>query len=195
MPAFRSPAAPGADRRGGRASRFTEKRLSRLARRGRVIELGTPELPYEPLAQGAALLAAVQRCNGWSCDGLAINITTRSSEILEQIDLLIELDQRHAIAVDILIASLEPGSVDLSERLRTVSALSAQGITTRLLLTDLSDQPPSVSAASDIRRLFEAARDCRAFDVAAVACGGEVEELVRYLRLEMGFPRSAPGRG
>lgn len=189
VPAFLSPVAAGEEQRSASA-RYAEKRLTRLARRGQGIRMGTPELPYEPLAEGAAPLAALRRFNG-----LAVTITTRSSEILEQLELLIELDQRHAVAVDILAASFEPGSVDLAERLRAVSALSAQGITTRLLLSDLTDQPLSASAASNIRRLYEAARDCRAFDVAAVACGGEAEELMRYLRLEMGFPRSAPGRG
>ncbi len=181
------------ENRQGRSARTLERHLCRLARRGRRIGLGTPELPYEPLALGAAPLAALR-----PFDGLAINITTRSSEILEQLDLLIELDQRHAVAVDILIASLEPGSVDLEERLRTISALSAQGITSRLLLTDLPDLPLSAAAAASIRRLFAAARESRAFDVAAVPGGVEAEEWsrqVRYLRLEMGFPRSAPGRG
>ncbi len=192
VPAVLSPAG-GKNRRGTRCARTTERYLSRLARRGQRIELGTPEQPYEPLAQGWPPLAALRRF-----DGLAVTITTRSSEILEQLDLLVELDRRHTVAVDVLIASLEPGSVDLEERLRAVSALSSHGITSRLLLTDLPDLPLSAGAACSIRQLFEAARDRRAFDVVAVPCGVAGEEwlrLVRYLRLEMGFPRSAPGRG
>jgi DNA repair photolyase len=156
--------------------------------------LGTRELPYDPLALGGAPLTALRRF-----DGLAIAITTRSSEILEQLDLLVELDQRHAITVDLLIASFEPGTADLEERLRTAAALSAQGITTRLVLTGLHPGPISEHAASSLRQLFEAARECRAFDVTASFARGAGEEawspLLRCLRLETGFPRAVPGRG
>ena len=187
----------------GLSTRRTERRLSKIAQRGQQIELGTLELPYDPLAIGSAPLAALRRF-----DGLTITITTRSSEILEQLDLLVELDQRHAVAVDILVASLEPDASDLAERLRTVSALSSHGITTRLVLTDLPNLPraeetdrtedaPAEPAA--VRRLFEAAKEYQAFDVAAAfAPGDETEQwsrALRYLRLELGFPRGISGRG
>ena len=178
----------------GRSSRRAERRLSKRARRGQRIVLGTPELPYEPLTLGGAPLEALRRF-----DGLAITIATRSVEILEQIDLLIELDGRHAVTVDLLIASLEPGSADLEESLRAAAALSAQGITTRIVLTDLSRLPVSAASAFAMHRLFEAARDCRAFDVtAAPEHGGDHgpwSRLLRCLRLELGFPRPVPGRG
>ena len=160
-------AAGGKPQRENLAARHAEKRLNKRARRGQGIQLGTRELPYEPLALGGAPLAALQRF-----DGLAITITTRSTDILEQIELLVELDQRHAITVDLLIASHEPGSPDLEESLRTVSALSAHGITTRLVLTDPPQLPLSGDVASRFRHLFEAARACRAFDVAAVPLDG-----------------------
>ncbi len=179
--------------RDGLSTRRIERHLRRLARRGGRIGLGTPEVPYEPLAQDGVSLAALRRF-----DGLAVTITTRSAEILEQLDLLIELDQRHAVTVDILIASVETGSPDLEESLRTVSALASHGMTTRLVLTDLPGLPLSTDATSGIRRLFEAAKECRAFDVAVVSREVETEEssrLLRCLRLEMGFPRTAPGRG
>lgn len=192
---LRAPSLPSLedDRPGHSSSRRAEKRLSRRARRKQRIVLGTPELPYEPLVLGGAPLAALARF-----EGLAIEVTTRSSEILEQLELLAELDRRHAVTVDVLVASLEPGSTDLEERLRTVSALSAQGITTRLVLTDPPRPPLDRRAAARVRRLFEAARACRAFDVVARparAGGGGWSRLIRHLRLELGFPRVVPGRG
>ncbi len=175
------------------ATRRAERRLSKLANRGQQIVLGTPAIPYEPLLLGGAPLAALKRF-----EGLAINITTRSSEILEQLALLVELDQRHAVAVDMMVASLEPESPDLGERLRAVSELSAHGLTSRVLLTDLPDLPLSDRALARIHRLFEAAKHHRAIDVSAMLEDGKAPEwssLLRYLRLEYGFPRAVPGRG
>ena len=155
--------------------------------------LGTPDVPYDPLVLSGAPLVALRRF-----DGLEVSITTRSSEILEQLDLLVELDQRHAVGVDMLIASIEPGSADLQERLRTVAVLSSQGITTRLVLTDLPGTEPG--AATRLHRLFEAAVECGVFDVVVAPSPrhDEAEEstrLLRCLRLELSFPRSLPGRG
>lgn len=171
--------------------RRAEKHLSKSAQRGQHIVFGTPEAPYEPLALGGAPLAALRRF-----DGLAITITTRSSEILEQLDLLVELDQSHTVAVDLLIASFDPGSADFAERLQTVSTLSAQGITTRLVVTDLPRF--TRGAGSRIRELLEAAKRSSAFDVTTLENSIETEawsRLMRYLRLELGFPRAVPGRG
>ncbi len=193
VPGLLSPAAGGEGRIGGLTARLAERRLSRSARRGQRIVLGTPELPYEPLTSGGASLAALRRF-----EGLAIIVTTRSSEILEELALLVELDRRHAVTVDVMVASLEADSADLEERLRTVSSLSSQGITTCLLLTDLPGLPLSRSDALSVRRLFEAARDHRAFDVAAVLEGEmepDWERFLRYLRLEHGFPHAVTGRG
>ena len=105
-----------------------EKRLRRTARRGRRIVLGTAELPYEPLLLDGAPLQALR-----AFDGLEVAVTTRAPEIVEQLDLLIELDRRHAVSVDLLVACLDPESPDLRERLRAAAALGAEGITTRLV--------------------------------------------------------------
>lgn len=176
-----------------------EKQLEKSARRGHHIVLGTPELPYDPMALGDAPLAALRRF-----DGLAITVTTRSPEILEHLELLIELDQSHAVEVDVLVAcsadggpadSFEP---DLEERLRAVAALAAQGITTRLVVTDLPAHPSPENAAQ-VRRLVEAAAERRAYDVAVASRNGtddgEWSLLLSRLRLECGFPHVVPGRG
>ncbi len=182
----------------GTSRRRIERRLSVIARHGQWIAFGTAELPYRPLDPGGTQLAALRRL-----DGLAITVTTRSSEILEQLDLLIELDRSHTVTVDLLVACpgawCETQTADLAESLRTVSALSSNGITIRLVLTDLPRLPLSRNGKAGIRQLFETARAHRAFDVAAAfGHGPETEDwrrIFRRLRLELGFPRVVPGRG
>ncbi len=182
-----APAGAGSPQRAAR-------RLRKVARRGGRIVLGSAEQPYEPLVLGAAPLRVLR-----PFEGLEIAIATRSSQILEQLDLLVELDQRHSVAVDVLSASLDPASPGAAECLRTVSALSAQGLTTRLVLTDLPRLSASGNAVQGLRRLLEAARECRAFDVAAAfrrgAEAAQWRRILRHQRLELGFPRPLPGRG
>ncbi len=175
------------------ASEKAEKLVCKSARRGQRIVLGTTETPYEPLVLNGAPLAALRQFQD-----LEIVITTRSPEILEDLELLIELDRTHAVTVDMLIATDDPSSSDLRERLQTLATLAAEGITTRLITTDLpseSDDSRPRQTELQIRQLFKAARDCRAFDVATTSplLGGS--RLVQRLRLEYGFPRQLPGRG
>ena len=95
-----------------------------------------------------------------------------------------------------LIATGDSGSPDLRERLRAVSALAAEGITTRLVATGLPDLVAGRQQAEVwTRRLFEAAWDSRAYDVAAAGQATAWSNLFRRLRLELGFPRPLPGRG
>lgn len=178
-----------------------EKQLQKSAQRGRRVVLGTPQLPYDPLVLGGAPLAALEQF-----DGLDVVVTTGSAEIREQLDLLVELDRRHAVTVDLLTpipnagrtASCDPDFIDLRERLDAASTLASEGITVRLVVTGLpaaGDGTPSPAAAARVRRLFEAARTCRAFDVTAEGCGPEWGLLIQRLRLEHGFPDRLPGRG
>ena len=171
------------------ASDRVEKRLRKSARRGRRIVLGTAELPYEPLVLKGAPLAALR-----DFGGLEIAITTNSPGILERLELLIELDRRHAVRVDVLIATLDPDSRDLQQRLRAASALGAEGIATRLILPDPVNALPAGAAA--LQRLFEAAIEGHIYDLpVAGAWQPGWRRLVQRLRLENGFPRALPSRG
>ncbi|MCP3956233.1 MAG: hypothetical protein GY719_00080 [bacterium] len=177
-----------------------EKEAHRSARRGRRIVLGTAELPYEPLVLDGAPLSALR-----AFEGLEVAITTSSPEIAEHLDLLIELDRRHAVSVDMLLACLDPDSTDLSERLRAVSSLGADGITTRVVAAEPADLPGGQlarpAAERRLRRLFETVRDVPVFDVAATPADaeelrhGEWHRVLQRLRFEHGFPRRLPGRG
>lgn len=179
---------PSLERDGSRL----ERRLRRSAVRGRRIVLGTADVPYEPLVLGGAPLAALT-----AFAGLAVVVTTRSPEVVEQLELLAELDQRHAVTVDMLIAGSDPHSPDLRERLRAVSDLAADGITTRLVVTE----PPSPAhglpegGEAGFRRLFEAAGESRAYDVVTDGLSPVWRRIFDRLRLEYGFPRPLPGRG
>ncbi|MEM7584848.1 MAG: hypothetical protein AAF560_15760 [Acidobacteriota bacterium] len=175
------------------AAEKVEKTLCKSAQRGRRIVLGTAEVPYEPLILEGAPLAALEQF-----EDLEIVITTRSPEIREQLELLVELDRKHAITVDMLVATDDPESPDVEERLAAVAALAAEGITTRIITTDLpegrSDAGPRRTELI-VRELFKAARKCQAYDVASSSPSLGGRRLIQRLRLEYGFPRLLPGRG
>ena len=167
-----------------------ERRLQKSAQRGRRIVLGSHETPYEPLVLDGAPLTALQQF-----EGLDIVVTTRSPEIREKLDLLVKLDRCHAVTVDMLVATCTPESTDLRERLDAVSTLAAEGLTLRLVATDLPESEVTPRAAAHLRYLFEEARESRAFDVTASGGAPEWDLLVQRLRLEYGFPGRLPGRG
>lgn len=154
-------------------------------------------------------------------DGLEVAITTRSPRVLQDLSLLTEIDQRHAVRVDVPLAAvnpelakrIEPREPEPEARLWTVSQLAAEGIATRVLVKPLL---PGVNDGEEsLRALFEAALEAGACDVVAGSipaarprrlpwgswATGEDrsrEDLlatIRRLRLEHGFPRAMPGRG
>lgn len=154
-------------------------------------------------------------------DGLEVAITTRSPRVLQDLSLLTELDQRHAVRVDIPLAAvnrdlakrIEPREPEPEARLWAVSQLAAEGISTRVLVKPLL---PGVNDGEDtLRALFEAALEAGACDVAAGAIPAarprrlpwgpwtttedrtreDLLATIRRLRLEHGFPRAMPGRG
>lgn len=157
-------------------------------------------------------------------DGLEVAITTRSPRVLQDLSLLTELDQRHAVRVDIPLAAvdrelakkIEPREPEPEARLWAVSQLASEGITTRVLVKPLL---PGVNDGEEsLRALFEAALEAGACDVVAgsipaarprrlpwipsvpsVTAEDRTREdllaTIRRLRLEHGFPRATPGRG
>jgi DNA repair photolyase len=119
-------------------------------------------------------LAALTRCEGLRFEGLEVSITTRSPKIVDDLDLLVELDRRCSVSVDVTLASLDPflvrrlepgapGGADARARLRMVARLAAEGIAVRLVCTPwrpgLNDGEPA------LRALVAAARQAGAQDV------------------------------
>ncbi len=144
---------------------------------GQPIALGAQADPYLP-APGAALeeKLGVTRTlleTLTSAEGLTLSLTTRSPLVLRDLDLLIELDRRHSVTVNVpvpaldadLVAALEPSSPPPGDRLATLTALAAEGLTARLLISPLA---PAINDASDLLEpLLAAARDAGAVDVVA----------------------------
>jgi len=153
-------------------------------------------------------------------DGLEVAITTRSPRILQDLSLLIELDQRHMVRVDVplpavdpeLALRIEPREPEPEARLWAVSQLASEGITTRVVVKPIL---PGVNDGEDeLKALFEAAAEAGAGDIALEAVPAARSQLslwpgarksgpgrevllttFRRLRLEYGFPRSQPSRG
>ena len=190
-----------------------------LLRREAVVVGAAGADPYSVESGQAAfirsLLQALTRV-----EGLEVAITTRSPRILQDLSLLIELDQRHMVRVDVplpavdpeLALRIEPREPEPEARLWAVSQLAAEGITTRVVVKPVL---PGVNDGEDeLQALFEAAAQAGAGDIVletmpaarsqlslwpgARKSGPGREVLLttfRRLRLEHGFPRSQPGRG
>jgi hypothetical protein len=124
---------------------------------------------------------------------LEISILTRSLLLLRDLDLLVELDQRHAVTVSVLIPAADPklaGRLDLGghrgprcdqsaccdprhqahplppsvpDRFDLIRTLAAHGIATQVLCTPIV--PGLNNGAAALRHLFELARRSGASDV------------------------------
>jgi DNA repair photolyase len=195
--------------------------LRRAARRGEPVSLGTVEDPYTPSladVDGRSPLAALA-----GSEGLEVSVITRSPEILRDLDLLVDLDRRCSVTVDMVLAAvdpflvrrLEPGAPEPKARLRAVARLAAEGIAVRVVCTPL--RPGLNDKESALRPLFAAAREAGAHDVVPAQdrptrlarlrgalsrrhlpepAGFDARLAVfRRLRLEHGFPRPMAGRG
>ena len=153
-------------------------------------------------------------------DGLEVAITTRSPRILQDLSLLIELDQRHMVRVDVplpaadaeLALRIEPREPEPEARLWAVSQLAAEGITTRVVVKPVL--PGVNDGEEELQALFGAAAEAGAQDIALETAPAARSQLslwpgarksglgrdallttFRRLRLEHGFPRTQPGRG
>lgn len=171
------------------------RQLRKAVRRGAPLVLGTVAEPYDPAADlyepARSLLSELVRK-----DGLKISITTRSPRVLYDLDLLVELDKRHAVTVRVLVAA----PADRGPLLHVVRTLAAEGIAANLVWAP--DAPGAGDAGKILPALFAEAREAEALDVEveipAAFSGTARERLLatsRRLRLEHGFPRELPGRG
>jgi DNA repair photolyase len=175
--------------------------------------VGTVETPYN----GRESLAALLRF-----EGLEVSITARSPKILRGLDVLVELDRKCSVTVDMVLAAvdpflsrrLEPGASDPKSRLQAVAQLAAEGIAVRILCAPL--RPGLNNGEQALRPLFAAARQAGAWDVLPGAAPARRSRFARLrgaltgrrpagldrpwavfqrLRLEFGFPRPVAGRG
>jgi len=172
---------------------LSEEYLQRTAQQGKRIVLGTAEAPYEPLLLGGAPLKALHQFQD-----LNIVITTSSAEITEELELLTELDAKHAITIDFLVAPDDADSRDMLERTHAITRLTAEGLTTRLIATGLPEVHNGAfprRAVVDLRQFFDSARRVKVFDVAIADKNHGWKPMLHRLRMEYGFPYQLPGRG
>lgn len=204
-------------------ARGQERSIKRAALRRAPIVLGTVAAPYEPsTTHGNSGDESPLRQLLPFADGLEIAITTASPRILGEIELLTELDRRHAVTVRLIVPL--PSVLDPGPRLRAAQTLTAEGIATVLKLTPVTPPGPLRSAhqlETELRLLLEAAREAGIYDVELTEGLEMVERIERVepprscpktwtlpkrpetflrdtfagLRLEHGFPRSFAGRG
>ncbi|HVT59130.1 MAG TPA: hypothetical protein VHR45_12095 [Thermoanaerobaculia bacterium] len=152
-----------------------------------------------------------------------VSITTPSTLILRDLDLLLDLDRHTSVTVRVPIPTVSPELARWLEppglpapwaRLETVRTLAAHGIATAVVASPIL---PQVNDDEDaIRPLLAAARAAGAYDVlpalpALPANTGKIVEigssrdsrqrrkrfaaLFSRLRLAYGFPQVRPGRG
>ncbi len=169
-----------------------ERRLRRAALRHGPVILGTAAVPYEPMTR--RLEENPLRRVLLREEGLEIAITTGNPRIVRELDLLVELDRRHSVAVRMIVSASavedpEPG-------IRAVRSLAAEGIAASVLLS-----APAPPGEETLRFLLEETLAAGAFDVEIDAHSlrrRERDRLLatfRRLRLEYGFPRGGSGRG
>jgi DNA repair photolyase len=179
-----------------------ERRIRRSAQRRDPIAIGSVADPYEPTGRGVAraLLETFLHQEGYE-----IAITTRAPRILSDLELLAELDKRHAVKVRMLVPALDPDTArqveapgpDPAARLRAAQVLASEGITT----TVICSVAPGVNGGEEaLQPLLEAAREAGVYDVEIEVQGPKagraaVLNSFRRLRLEHGFPLDLPGRG
>ncbi|MEM9594350.1 MAG: hypothetical protein AAGD06_08805 [Acidobacteriota bacterium] len=169
------------------------RHLRRALRTGRPVTLGTQKQSFEALPERDALLDLLERA-ALRGSATAVTLLCRSAAVLETLPRLAQLDQDHAIVVDVSPAGGDDrlGSQARQDALarqgETVRRLSQEGIATRW---DLGGTCDDLSTA-ELRTAVAAAASAGATDV---RCEGEPSHRLERLRLEFGFPRVLPGRG
>lgn len=152
------------------AAEALRRQLERTDLRGQAIAIGTASDPYQPAERQfrvtRSLLEELRLV-----EGLNLTIATKSPLVLRDLDLLVELDRRHAVTVALSVTTLDPAlarrierrAPDPQARLRTLRRLTAAGIATRVHCMPL--MPGINDGADELEPLFEAARDGGAEDV------------------------------
>jgi DNA repair photolyase len=122
----------------GAAERL-RRQLRRHDLRGQTIAIGTATDPYQPAEKQHGVTRSLLEVL-LDCEGLSLGITTKSPLVLRDLDLLTELDRKHAVEVHVTVTTADPvlarrlevHAPDPRTRLRTVARLAEAGISTRV---------------------------------------------------------------
>ena len=123
------------------AAEALARNLTRTALGGDQIALGTATDPYQPAERKFGLTRSMLELFA-RLGGLNLSITTKSSLIVRDLDLLLEIGERSKISVNFSLITLkrrlqrilEPRAPRPSLRLRALSQLSAAGIRCNVLM-------------------------------------------------------------
>ncbi|MEM7481894.1 MAG: radical SAM protein [Acidobacteriota bacterium] len=154
------------------AAAALERHLAWHNLRGQTLSLGHFTDPYQEAEERFGITREVLEVLG-RFRGLDLSISTRSTRILEDLDLLADLDRHHTVTVHLgvptvdeaLSASLEPGGATPRGRFDAVRRLVHAGIATDIRVIPL--MPEINSDEESLRPLFTAALEAGAFDVVA----------------------------
>ncbi len=151
------------------AERLTQ-RLRKRDLRGQTIAIGTATDPYQPAEKHFGVTRSLLEVFS-GVEGLNLSITTKSPLILKDLDLLAELDRRHAIEIHVSITTLDrelakkldPAAPDPQARLRAVERLAEAGIA--VTVNCMPVMPGINDSEYELEPLFEAAAAAGAVDV------------------------------
>jgi len=122
-----------------RAADALLRQLRKVDLRGQTIAIGTATDPYQPAEKHFGITRSLLEVFR-ETEELSLAITTKSPLILRDLDLLVELDRRHAVEVHVTVTTVDPqlarrleGSApEPSARLRALTRLAEAGIATRV---------------------------------------------------------------
>jgi DNA repair photolyase len=164
---------PGSSNAGAQnAVRSLQRKLRSSDLHGQPIAIGTATDPYQPAERHYGVTRSILEAFR-EAEGLDISITTKSPLILRDLDLLVELDRRHAISVHVTLTTvdsalarrIEQHAPEPRARLKTLRGLAAEGIDTRVNCMPL--MPGINNGETQLRPLLEACREAGATDVHA----------------------------
>ena len=165
--------------------------------RGEHIAIGTATDPYQPAERDFGATRAILEEMA-ELDGLSVSITTKSDQVLRDLDLLKRIHERSRLTVNLSVTTPRPGLARLLEpraprpdlRIGAVRALRQAGLAAGILVMPVL--PGLTDRASDLEVLARAARDAGACWFAASVLFLMPASRKQFLPfLEEKFPRLA----
>lgn len=146
------------------------QRLRKSDLRGQTIAIGTATDPYQPAEKQFGVTRSLLEAFT-AVEGLNLSITTKSPLVVKDLDLLAELDRKHAVEIHISITTvdrelarkLDPKAPDPQARLRAVERLAEAGIA--VTVNCMPVMPGINDSEYELEPLFEAAAAAGAIDV------------------------------
>ena len=122
-----------------RAAESLRRKLRKSDLRGQTIAIGTATDPYQPAEKQYEITRSLLEVFA-EVEGLSLSITTKSPLVVRDLELLTELDRRHAVEVHVTITTadaalarrIEVHAPDPAARLRTVERLAEAGLAVRI---------------------------------------------------------------